>query len=184
MYLHSGTLVDLDSPLGAPVSDIAIHLCRESRFTGGTRQLFTVGLHSMVVDDLCRQEITHHALLHDSPEILIGDVPRGFKTPDMKKLERKVLVWIYRGFRLELPFEDEWREVKAADERALHAEAHLIGPPGLSSKFPRDLGAEKVMERYLGLPYFDYLDHDGPMVEAFAVRLHLAIEKAGGRVRC
>jgi hypothetical protein len=184
MYLHSGAPVDLDSLFGAPVSDIAIHLCREPRFTGGTREIFTVGLHSMVVADLCRPGITHHALLHDSPEILIGDIPKGFKTPDMKKLERRILVWIYRGFSLELPFEDEWREVKAADERALHAEAYLIGPPGLSSWSPKDPAAEKVMEKYLGLPYSSYLDDDGPSVETFATRLFVAIKTAGGCVRC
>ncbi|HBQ48886.1 MULTISPECIES: YfbR-like 5'-deoxynucleotidase [Hyphomonas] len=86
----SGRRLDLadPSPMDVEIEDIAHGLARVARWNGQTRgeHAFSVAEHSVLVEDICRrlqpdltpqQRLT--ALLHDSPEYVIGDMISPFK---------------------------------------------------------------------------------------------------------
>lgn len=86
----SGRRLDLahPSPMDVEIEDIAHGLARVARWNGQTRgeHAFSVAEHSVLVEQLCRelnpdltpkQSLT--ALLHDSPEYVIGDMISPFK---------------------------------------------------------------------------------------------------------
>ena len=86
----SGRRLDLahPSPMDVEIEDIAHGLSRVARWNGQTRgeHAFSVAEHSVIVERICRkldpsltakQGLT--ALLHDSPEYVIGDMISPFK---------------------------------------------------------------------------------------------------------
>lgn len=86
----SGRRLDLahPSPMDVEIEDIAHGLARVARWNGQTRgeHAFSVAEHSVIVERICRkldpsmtakQALT--ALLHDSPEYVIGDMISPFK---------------------------------------------------------------------------------------------------------
>ncbi len=86
----SGRRLDLldPSPLDIEISDIAHGLARVARWNGQTigEHAFSVAQHSLVVEEVCRElspKMTREecmvALLHDSPEYVIGDMISPFK---------------------------------------------------------------------------------------------------------
>jgi uncharacterized protein len=86
----SGRRLDLidPSPVDIEIEDIAHGLARVARWNGQTRgdHAFSVAEHSVVVESLCRKlqaglsrEDCLTALLHDSPEYVIGDMISPFK---------------------------------------------------------------------------------------------------------
>jgi hypothetical protein len=86
IQLASGVGVDLMTPDLAPVrlSDLATALARLPRWLGHTTVLYSVGQHSLHVEDLVRRAggtlaQRRAALLHDAHESLLGDVPSPMK---------------------------------------------------------------------------------------------------------
>lgn len=84
--LASGVGVDLAEPdlTAVHLSDLATALARLPRFLGHTKALYTVGQHSLHVEDLVRRwggtmPQRRAALLHDLHEALLGDIPSPMK---------------------------------------------------------------------------------------------------------
>ena len=129
-FTYTGNQVS--SSGGAPsLEDIAWQLLHVCRYAGACRVNYTVGIHSMLVADFVPMDLEFHALLHDGTESCIGDIPKPFKSNEMKNIENILMARIWEQFGLE-PLEGYNQEViKHADIRALCAEADLIGPPGL-----------------------------------------------------
>lgn len=86
----SGRRLDLahPSPMDVEIEDIAHGLARVARWNGQTRgeNAFSVAEHSVIVEDLARRldpalkpDACLMALLHDSPEYVIGDMISPFK---------------------------------------------------------------------------------------------------------
>ncbi|WP_273184383.1 HD family hydrolase [Hyphomonas adhaerens] len=86
----SGRRLDLahPSPMDVEIEDIAHGLARVARWNGQTkgRNAFSVAEHSVIVEQICREldpamSAKHRlmALLHDSPEYVIGDMISPFK---------------------------------------------------------------------------------------------------------
>ncbi|MEZ5998471.1 MAG: HD family hydrolase [Hyphomonas sp.] len=86
----SGRRLDLahPSPMDVEIEDIAHGLARVARWNGQTRgeHAFSVAEHSVIVERICRKldpSLTAKqglaALLHDSPEYVIGDMISPFK---------------------------------------------------------------------------------------------------------
>ena len=110
----SGRRLDLldPSPLDVEIEDIAHGLSRVARWNGQTagRSAFSVAQHSLLVDELCgfidpklAPQWRLAALLHDSPEYVIGDLISPFKAAvglDYKSLENKLLAAIHIRFGL------------------------------------------------------------------------------------
>jgi 5'-deoxynucleotidase YfbR-like HD superfamily hydrolase len=86
----SGRRLDIlnPSPLDVEIEDIAHGLARVARWNGQTRggEIFSVAQHSVLVADICARldpalptRWLLHALLHDGPEYVIGDMISPFK---------------------------------------------------------------------------------------------------------
>ena len=112
-------------------SDIAIAMCRVTRYAGAI--WCPLSVHSILVADLCwmasREDVDWSmGLLHDAHETVTGEVTRHWKPPEMKLREFDLDRRIFEHFHLDLTLYHRRREfVKAADEKALTAEALLLG---------------------------------------------------------
>lgn len=86
MQTASGVAFDLLNPTAAMVKieDIAHHLARINRFTGATREPYSVAQHSVLVARVIEREfpgtdLPIGGLLHDSHEAYIGDISTPLK---------------------------------------------------------------------------------------------------------
>jgi len=134
----SGRRLDLLNPAPADIAieDIAHGLARVARWNGQTlgAHAFSVAQHSLLVDEIAggrepewpaRWRLA--ALLHDSPEYVIGDLISPFKTAiglDYKQFELRLLAAIHERFGLpaELPGE-VGAKIKTCDRIAAYYEA-------------------------------------------------------------
>ena len=110
----SGRRLDLlePSPLDIEIQDIAHGLARVARWNGQTKgaHAFSVAQHSVLVERLVAElsprlsrEVRLMALLHDSPEYVVGDLISPFKAAigvDYKVLELKLQAAIHLRFGL------------------------------------------------------------------------------------
>src|SRR5208282_3403058 len=101
---------------GSPkILDIAVGLGRIGRYGGQSKVFWPVLLHSMAVADLLPLHLEAHGLLHDAAEILIGDVPRAFKIPEVSALEKIFHARIVKHLGLEPMSPTDVEFVKHAD---------------------------------------------------------------------
>lgn len=152
VMMHSGTLVDLHNPDPDTllVEDLSWHLSREPRFANAlpSAHTYSVGHHSLVVAYLCyllakdmpkhrREVITRRGLLHDGPEAVLRDMPRGVKQamrdimdPSPYDQLESILMSAIADRYLLTPFTlDAADMVKQADGDALAAEVTLLWTP-------------------------------------------------------
>lgn len=89
------------------VPEIAHALSNICRFTGHTREFYSVAQHSVIVSHLVPRQHALHALLHDAAEAYLGDVAKPLKhcLSEYKAIERGVEAALFRAFGLpaELP---------------------------------------------------------------------------------
>lgn len=168
---------------GVPsIADIAQGLGRMVRFAGQSPVFYTVLPHTFVVADLVAPEHVPYALLHDSPESMIADVPSPWKTDDRRGLEDQLLERIWRehvGTALTLEVR---QAVGRADLAAMVAEARLLGLWNLTpahedywGSFPVDDLVEEALEltqrQLLACSSISYLT-PSVAVRAFESRWH------------
>ena len=126
ILLRSGNYFDLQDPSASrfEVTDIAHALSNICRFTGHTKQFYSVAEHSVLCSYLVPHEDRRVALMHDAAEAIIGDVSSPLKSllPDYKSVEHRVeqAVWSRLGLPPTLP-----PSVKVADRRALAMEQRV-----------------------------------------------------------
>ena len=156
----SGRRLDLlnPTPVDIEISDIAHGLARVARWNGQTigEHALSVAQHSLIVEDivisLCAdvtQPIRLAALLHDSPEYVLGDLISPFKSAigcDYKHFENRLLSAIHIRFGLpSLMDEQADRLIKSADAVAAYYEAKVLA--GFSAD-----EADQIFGRPLQLP--------------------------------
>lgn len=124
---------------------LAHSLAKLCRFTGHSKQFYSVASHSLLVADLVaglgREDLRPHALLHDAHEAVIGD----WSTPLKRALvltfpgaddvltciEAPIKAVIHEAFGLDWPYADADRAlIKQADWLALAAEKRDLLHPG------------------------------------------------------
>ena len=135
----SGRRLDIldPSPLDVELSDIAHGLARVARWNGQTLgdYAFSVAQHSVLVLEICsaccspKRPPTErlHALLHDAPEYVMGDIISPFKAAmggNYKEVEKRLLGAVYLRFSLPA----------ATDRRALRKQIKARRP---RSRLPR-----------------------------------------------
>lgn len=131
MVCVGGSVVGLD--FGAPnVVELAIMCMRQCRFAGSLNRWWPVGMHQILVAEICenicgRSDLVLDCLLHDSPEAVFGDTPSPVKTYERRKHEHALLDRIYKSFSIEQPKDSDYRVIKAADVLSLLVESQVMG---------------------------------------------------------
>lgn len=166
----------IDAKTGAPaLLDLAVQLGREGRWCGAGRSFFPVLLHVMAVADLLPLKIQIYGLLHDSDEVLTGDIPTHIKAEETRRAQRAFRLRVYAEIGVKPPDDKTESAVKSADLRILIGEAHVIGPQNAASCkefLPRDRDAEKIVGFYAArYRYEDYLEPNGRAVAEFMKRV-------------
>jgi 5'-deoxynucleotidase YfbR-like HD superfamily hydrolase len=139
----SGRRLDIldPSPLVVELSDMAHGLARGARWNGQTQGdfAFSVAQHSILVLEIFSglgpqppAEERLHALLHDAPEYVMGDIISPFKAAmggNYKEVEARLLGAIHLRFGLKAALPAALhRLIKRADREAAYLEAtHLAG---------------------------------------------------------
>jgi 5'-deoxynucleotidase YfbR-like HD superfamily hydrolase len=125
----SGHYFDLMDPEHSEirVTDIAHALSHICRFTGHTREAYSVAQHSIYVSHLVLPELALQALLHDAAEAYIGDVSSPLKAllPEYKLIEKRIEAAIFTRFGLPPQID---RLVKEADMVMLATERRDLMP--------------------------------------------------------
>lgn len=125
-----GNYVDLRRPMehDYPIEEIAWHLSKINRFTGGTRIDYSVARHSVYVSMLVPMVYAMEGLMHDASEAYLGDVSSPLKSllPGYRRIEARVMKAIryHHGMH-----PDEPDVVKARDKSAAAIEnRHIMTP--------------------------------------------------------
>ena len=151
----SGKLIDPENPEPSDITsiDIARSLSLQCRYGGQISFFYSVAEHSLLVrklimsgrvnkaDELswenCRAwELEIGALLHDSTEAYISDIPTPFKKllPGYYDLEKKLLKVIHRKYNLKLN-SDEEKIIDFYDKKVLEIEMpYLFNDPNYQHK--------------------------------------------------
>ncbi len=147
---QSGVYFDFERPHLSEIrpEDIARGLAHANRFQGQTRfgEPYSVAQHSALACMIVPREDAFAALMHDSPEAYVGDVPSPLKQllPEYKRIESRVWRAIAAKFGLPLLLPPS---VKHADIRMLKAEREDLMPqtdeawPGMDAyeRFPNPI---------------------------------------------
>lgn len=174
----SGRRLDLlePSPLDIEIADIAHGLARVARWNGQTKgeHAFSVAQHCVLVERLVvdlsprlSREARLMALLHDSPEYVVGDLISPFKAAvgmNYKSLEEKLQMAIHLRFGLPAQVPAALKTLfKRADHLSAYYEAtqlagfeekearRLFGAPPKGMKEPRlaPLGTKEAQAQFL-----------------------------------
>jgi len=176
VYTSSGRRFYLNRPQFY-IDDIAHALCNNIRFNGHIRFPYSIGQHSILVADITEElwydewgdeeeerdppnELLLEALLHDSTEAYLSDIPSPFKQllPDWRAIDQHLESAMRAQFGLPL---DRNPTVTKADWLALFMEAHMLLPAGIDKEFkdPLDLREEALDMMF----HFQWDEHIIPM---------------------
>lgn len=127
----SGKVIDLIEPDPAQITieDIATGLSKVARFNGQTTEWYSVAEHSIHVAELVPNDYKLEALLHDSAEAYLCDVPTPLKAllgDSYRAVERRLLSAIGEALGVSLTCLSA--QVKQADAILLYSERDLLQP--------------------------------------------------------
>lgn len=114
--------------------DIGYALSNITRFGGHTTEPWSVFQHSLACCLYLRElgygpRLELLALLHDSTEAIISDIPHPWKTEDMRDRETMLLCRILESLEIEQFEPEEYIIIKEIDDVLKDAEGITIGPP-------------------------------------------------------
>jgi hypothetical protein len=108
-------------PEDLDIIDIAHSLAHQCRYSGHTKQFYSVAEHSVHISYFVKPENALWGLMHDASEAYLSDIPRPIKPllPQYKEAEKRLMDCI--AFRFNFS-EEEPAEVKEMDTLILHNE--------------------------------------------------------------
>jgi 5'-deoxynucleotidase YfbR-like HD superfamily hydrolase len=174
----SGRRLDIldPSPVDVELSDIAHGLARVARWNGQTQgdYPFSVAQHSVLVLEIfsamapaatARDRL--HALLHDAPEYVMGDIISPFKAAmggNYKEVENRLLAAVHLHFALNATAPPAAQKlIKKADKEAAYHEA--VNLAGFAVEEARRFFGEPALPAF-ELERFDQLIRPWPTREA------------------
>lgn len=149
MITITGVEVNPGGETAPTLYDIGYGLAAVIRFGGHVRRPWSVLEHSYACAyyaEYCGDGpiVQLHALIHDAHECITGDIPRPWKTDDMRLLQAELDRRIYTVHGITPPDEATVKRVKEIDEEMLKAETMLIGPP-IKAPIDYDQRAKRAM---------------------------------------
>jgi hypothetical protein len=185
MISYSGIEYTLES--GTPtLHDLCVSLMRESRWCGGTKFFWPVGMHTQIVAGLLKKaygepRLTLAGYLHEADEAMgFGDICHGLKST-LVEIRSKKLRERFAVERLGIDLSVEFRDprLKQADQDAAYAEMSMFFHESHAAKLP--VQALEETRRFLTQKNYcvaEYLEAHGRPVSD----LHMAIEEAAAEV--
>lgn len=138
------------SPKDVSLYDIAHSLSQQCRFTGHTKEFYSVAQHCVLVSEILRDDPLEAlaGLFHDASEAYLSDIASPVKhTADFvgyRRVEEMVTEAIFQAFDIPIEF-SILEDLKEADRRLCMTEARDLMPPD------PDLWAPQVQR--MGEPY-------------------------------
>lgn len=112
------------------IEDIAHALSMQCRFTGHTREFYSVAQHSVLVSVYVPPQDALAGLMHDASEAYLMDLPRPLKHSPFfafyRERESAAMNAIFHHFGIK---DFSWENVKEADDRMLATEARDLMSP-------------------------------------------------------
>ena len=120
---NSGVFVNVFEPKPNMfiIEDMAHSLATMPRFAGQLTRRYSVAQHCIECCKLASKENKLAALMHDTPEAYLLDIPTPIKSklPFYKEVENTMMAVIAKKFKFEFPFDPE---IKVIDKRMLDIE--------------------------------------------------------------
>ena len=141
------SIVDLQ-PGDMTIEEIAYLLSTEKRFHSGTKKFLSVAEHSLMCSYIVPENEALDALMHDSSESILTDMPSPIKAllPDYKKVEDKIMGVFARQFSFVYPKSEE---VDKADRAMLEYEwGNFIISDRMKPMTPEKAEAEFLLRFY------------------------------------
>jgi uncharacterized protein len=128
---YTGSYFDFTDPENSEIDirDIAHGLANLCRFTGHTREFYSVAQHSVLMAVAVGGEHGFKALMHDAHEAYVGDMASPLKAlvPGFKEIEKRIEAAVLGRFGISLPLPPV---IKESDLRMLLTEQQaLMTPP-------------------------------------------------------
>lgn len=148
MITNSGIVVDPGMNSAPTPMDIAVGMCRITRYAGSI--WCPLSVHSILAAEMVFQKTKDlrtwaYGLLHDAHEVITGEIVRAWKPKDMKDRENELDTRILPTFGLsKADFMDRALDIRYADEKALCLEATIFGLPGWRKYYVGVNGREPV----------------------------------------
>ena len=134
------------------IHDIATGLAHCNRYSGQTRNAYSVLQHTLTVFDLAPKELKGHALFHDAAEAYTGDIPGPLKKmiPELKVVDKKLSIAIYKKFGIKPS-----PRLKFFDNVAMYLEVKAMG----NIDHPYWASFVSAMRQY-DMTQYETLNHD------------------------
>ena len=148
MITNSGIVVDPGMNSAPTPMDIAVGMCRITRYAGSI--WCPLSVHSILAAEMVFQKTKDlrtwaYGLLHDAHEVITGEIVRAWKPKDMKDRENELDNRILPIFGLsKTEFSERASDIRHADEKALCLEATIFGLPGWRKYYVSVNGREPV----------------------------------------
>ena len=156
MVTYSGKVIEPlnPDPDQIKITDIAHHLSNQCRFTGATKEFYSVAQHSVLVSHVCDPKDALWGLLHDASEAYLSDICRPVKRftdwgAGYGDVEIELMRAVGDAFNLPDLDPDSWGlgmplSVKKADDLLLRTEMRDLMPEGLSDTIPGEMLKEEI----------------------------------------
>lgn len=158
------------------IEDIAWSLSQQRRFTGHLKKPYSVAEHSVRVSLVVPEEDAKAALMHDSSEAYLLDVPSPLKNAlfgdRYRQVEDKLMEVISEKFGFEWPLPES---VVYADNALLRTENRDLMDPIEDPKLQHELWDRWFFAE--ALPETIEPMNDKQALEAFMIRYHVLFEK-------